>query len=133
MIDAAKGRAAALAAASILGFAGVFVLADALTEVMAPALTRPGALFATALIFIVAGAGVGWLALRMDKPISKEGEELVDIASTALADLPVEAARKLIIERPVAALALSSGLGALLARRPAVATDLLERLIARLL
>ncbi len=49
----------------------------------------------------------------------------------SLTDLPMEAARKIISERPIAALAVFSGFGVLIARRPEVAIRLVERLIER--
>jgi hypothetical protein len=50
---------------------------------------------------------------------------------SSLTEVPVEIARKIITERPIAALVVFSGVGALIARKPALAVRIAERLISR--
>lgn len=132
MIDPAKARMMALLLAALLGLAGAFALASAVTSALKSVMPEPLALAVTAVLLIGAAVASAWLAFRPTKSIDKEGEQLAAAASHALADLPIDMARKMIVERPVAALAMSSALGALIARRPSVATDLLEKLLNRL-
>lgn len=140
-VDRAKGALIGAGAAHTLALAGVFCLAGSLAALLATWVQWPAALALTALAFLaIAGLSL-WLGVRGDSS-SKEkaakekpketmdGDQMVD-AAIALVDLPVDAAKRLLTERPVAAVLLVSGLGYLIARQPQVAARLVDKIITR--
>jgi hypothetical protein len=133
MIDRAKARLLAGALAALGGVAGAIVLGVGLVRAL-EATPYPAAFMILAALVLLGLAGwAAWYFLAPDTSLDKEGEQLVDAASSALADLPVEVLRKMVSERPMTAIALFSGLGALIARRPDLAGKLIERLMMRLM
>lgn len=138
-VDRAKGALIGAGAASVLALAGVFCLAASLATLLATWLQWPAALALTALAFLsVAGLSL-WLGVRgessskekdAEKDKDKESEQFVE-AALALVDLPVEAAKRIVMDRPVAAVMLVSGFGFLVAKRPQVAARLIDKVITR--
>ncbi|MEZ5937216.1 MAG: hypothetical protein R3C52_03250 [Hyphomonadaceae bacterium] len=144
-VDRAKNVAIAGAIAFFLGFVAVLLLAGAMAAMFAMWLPWPAALAISAVAFLAIAAIVLWVGVRTsslddDDDAGEEGkgkgEDLddIDIESTitALTELPVAAARKIVREQPIAALVACSTFGFLVARRPDVAARILERIVTRL-
>lgn len=140
LVDRAKSVAIGGVIATFFGLAGVLLLAAAAAATLAIWLVWPAALAITAVGFL----SIASIALWMGTHAASKPKDAVDIdgdgkpdegniesALSAMTDLPMEVARKIIAERPIAALAVFSGFGALIARRPEIALRLVERLIAR--
>ncbi len=141
-LDRAKGALIGAGAASVLALPGVFCLAASLAALLATWLEWPAALAITSLVFLSVAALSLWLGMRgesssrdskskapaRDEPM--DGDQMVD-AALALVDLPVDAAKRIVSERPVAAVLLVSGLGYLIARQPQVAARLVDKIISR--
>jgi hypothetical protein len=132
IIDRAKGVAIAAGAASLLALAGVFTLAASLAATLALWLPWPAALALTAVVFLAVAAIAMWVGVQPDRMKSDESDvDQASDAALALVDLPMEAAKKIISERPIAAIVLASGLGLLIVRRPQVAMRLVDRILER--
>lgn len=136
ILDKAKGVAIGAGAASVLALAGVFTLAASLAATFAIWLPWPAALALSAVTFLAVAAIAMWLSVRPDrgdKNADRNGDdhEQIAAAASALVDLPLDAAKKLIAERPVAAIVLVSGLGLLIARRPQVALKVVDKILER--
>jgi hypothetical protein len=135
IVDKAKLIAIAGVIALFFGLAGAFLMAGAFAALLAMWLPWPAALAITGVGFLSITAIALWVGTRSpkmsDEDSGAEHDSMVDSALSSLTDLPLDAARKIISERPLAALAVFSGFGALIARRPEVAIRLVERLITR--
>jgi membrane protein implicated in regulation of membrane protease activity len=138
IVDRAKSIAIAGVIATFFGLVGVFTLAASMAFTLAMWMVWPAALAVTAVTFLAITAIALWIGTRpsgsssVPAPVlNPEEEASVESAFSSLTDLPMEAARKIIAERPIAALAVFSGFGVLIARRPEIAIRLVERLIAR--
>ena len=133
ILEQAKGVAIAAGAASLLALAGVFTLAGACAATLNIWLPWPAALAITAVGFLAMAAISMWVGVQPDRP--KDDDEFNDHqasdAALALVDLPMEAARKIITQRPIAALVLVSGFGLLLARRPQIAMRVVDKMLER--
>lgn len=128
----AKGVAIAAGAASLLALAGVFTLAAALAATLAVWVPWPAALAITAVGFLATAAIAMWVGVQPERPKSEDDEhEQASAAAMALVDLPMEAAKRIITERPIAAVVLVSGFGLLLARRPQIAMKVVDKIIER--
>lgn len=139
-VDKAKNVAIAGVVATFFGLAGVLLLAAAIAATLAMWMVWPAALAITAVAFLAITSIALWMGTQAGaKPREhvdadgdgKADEGSIESALGAMTDLPMEVARKIISERPIAALAVFSGFGVLIARRPEVAIRLVERLIAR--
>ena len=137
LVDKAKAIAIAGVIATFFGLVGVFTLAASMAALLAIWLPWPAALAITAATFLAITAISLWVgALSTGAPSTTPGAEAaqdqsMEQALASLTDLPLEAARKMIAERPIAALAIFSGFGMLIARRPEIAIKLVERLVQR--
>jgi hypothetical protein len=137
IVDRAKSIAIAGVIATFFGLVGVFTLAASMAFTLATWMVWPAALALTAVTFLAITAIALWIGTRpgssaaVAPALDPEQEASVESAFSSLTDLPMEAARKIIAERPIAALAVFSGFGVLIARRPEIAIRLVERLIAR--
>lgn len=125
-------RGAFIGVAAVMGVVGLLTLSAALAALLSQWIAWPAALIVTAVAFLASGAIALWLGVRRpaDKPVAAEEpneEELAETASSLFADLPVEAARRLIQDRPLAAIAMASTVGVLLARKPEAALDLMQK------
>ena len=144
LVDKAKNVAIAGVIATFFGLAGVLTLAAAMAATLHLWLVWPAALAITAVAFLSITSIALWMGTQAGTKSSKDNngqhehhhhggpdEGSIESALGAMTDLPMEVARKIISERPIAALAVFSGFGVLIARRPEVAIRLVERLIAR--
>ncbi|HEX5008296.1 MAG TPA: hypothetical protein VFV70_14370 [Hyphomonadaceae bacterium] len=132
IMDRAKGVAIAAGAASLLAFAGVLTLAASLAATLALWLPWPAALALTAVTFFAVAAIAMWVGVQPERIRSDDPDhDQASDAALALVDLPMEAAKRIITERPVAAIVLASGLGLLIARRPQVAMKMVDKILER--
>jgi len=93
----------------------------------------PAALAVTAVGFLAMAAIAMWVGVqpeRMKDNDDQDGEQ-ASAAALALVDLPMEAAKKIITERPIAAIVLVSGFGLLIARRPQIALKVVDKILER--
>jgi hypothetical protein len=132
-LEQAKGVAIAAGAASLLALAGVFTLAAAVAATLAVWVPWPAALAITAVGFLATAAIAMWIGVQPDRPKSEDddSDSQASAAALALVDLPMEAAKKLITQRPIAAVVLVAGFGLLLARRPQVAMRVVDKILER--
>ena len=131
-IDRAKGVAIAAGAASLLALAGVFTLAGSLAATFAMWLPWPAALAVTAVAFLSVAAIAMWVGVQPERMRNDDEDgEQASQAALALVDLPLEAAKKIIVERPIAAIVLVSGFGLLIARRPQIAMKVVDKILER--
>jgi hypothetical protein len=131
-MDRAKGVAIAAGAASLLALAGVFTLAASLAATLALWMPWPAALALTAIAFLATAAISMWIGVQPERIKNHEDEgEQASQAALALVDLPMEAAKRIITERPIAAVVLVSGFGLLLARRPQIALKVVDKILER--
>jgi len=133
ILNRAKGVAVAAGAASLLALAGVFTLAAAGAATLAQWIGWPAGLAVTALVFFLVAAIAMWVGVKPDRPKGDDDEdgEHASNAALALVDLPMEAAKKIIQERPIAAIVLVSGFGLLIARRPQIAMKVVDKVLER--
>lgn len=132
-IDRAKGVAIAAGAASLLALAGVFTLAAASAATLALWVPWPAALAITAVGFLATAAIAMWVGVQptqASRNDDKDGEQAA-AAAMALVDLPVEAAKQIISQRPIAAIVLVSGFGLLIARKPQIALKVVDKILER--
>ena len=132
-IDRAKGVAIAAGAASLLALAGVFTLAASLAATLALWLPWPAALAITAVVFLLTAAISMWAGVQPTQANKHDDQdaEQASAAALALVDLPMEAAKKIITQRPIAALVLVSGFGLLIARKPQIALKVVDKILER--
>jgi hypothetical protein len=131
-IDRAKGVAITAGAASLLALAGVFMLAAAVAATIAIWLPWPVALAISAVIFLLSGGIAMWLGVQPSNPKNDDLDaEQASAAALALVDLPLEAAKKIITQRPIAAVVLVSGFGLLIARKPQIALKVVDKILER--
>lgn len=132
-LSRAKGVAVAAGAASLLALAGVFTLAAASAATLAQWVGWPAGLAITAVGFFAVAAIAMWVGVQPDRPKGHEDEdhEHASDAALALVDLPMEAAKRIIQERPIAAIVLVSGFGLLIARRPQIALKVVDKVLER--
>jgi hypothetical protein len=132
ILDRAKGVAIAAGAASLLALAGVLTLAASLAATLALWMPWPAALALTAITFLATAAISMWIGVQPERmrPDEDDGDQ-ASAAALALVDLPMEAARRIITERPLAAVVLVSGFGLLLARRPQIAMKVVDKVLER--
>jgi hypothetical protein len=131
-IDRAKGVAIAAGAASLLALAGVFTLAASLAATLALWVPWPAALAITAVAFLSVAAIAMWVGVQPERMRQDDDDgEQASQAALALVDLPMEAAKRIIVERPIAAIVLVSGFGLLIARRPQIAMKVVDKILER--
>ena len=131
--DRAKGVAVAAGAATLLAIGGVVTLAISAAMTLETWMPGPAAYAVTAVGFLAIAAIAMWIGVQPKKPEKQEQPEEVDPTQAVLAmlDLPVEVAKQIIKERPVAATVVVAGLGLLIARKPQVALNMLDKLLQR--
>jgi hypothetical protein len=133
ILHRAKGVAVAAGAASLLALAGVFTLAAAGAATLAIWVPWPAALAITAVGFLATAAIAMWVGVQPERVKgTDDGDgEQASAAAMALVDLPMEAAKRIISERPIAAIVLVSGFGLLIARRPQIALKVVDKILER--
>ncbi|MFT3723658.1 MAG: phage holin family protein [Hyphomonadaceae bacterium] len=131
--DRAKGVAVAAGAATLLAIGGVVTLAISAAMTLETWMPGPAAYAVTAVGFLAVAAIAMWVGVQPKKPEKQEPPEEVDPTQAVLAmlDLPVEVAKQIIKERPVAATVVVAGLGLLIARKPQVALNMVDKLLQR--
>jgi hypothetical protein len=116
----------------LLALAGVFMLAAAVAATIAIWLPWPVALAISAVIFLLSGGIAMWLGVQPSNPKNDDLDaEQASAAALALVDLPLEAAKKIITQRPIAAVVLVSGFGLLIARKPQIALKVVDKILER--
>jgi hypothetical protein len=132
--DRAKGVAVAAGAASLLAIGGVVMLAISAALTLEMWMPAPAAYAVTAVGFLAIAAIAMWVGVQPKKP-EKQAEPAPEIDPTqavlAMFDLPVEVAKQVMKERPVAATIVVAGLGILLARKPQVVLGMVDKLVER--
>jgi hypothetical protein len=133
LFDRAKGVAVAAGAATLLAIGGVVTLAISAALTLETWMPAPAAYAVTAVGFLAVAAIAMWVGVQPKRPEAHPEPEEVDPTQAMLAmlDLPVEVAKRIITERPVAATVVVAGLGLLIARRPQVALKMVDRLLER--
>ncbi len=135
IVDKAKVIAVAGVFATFLGLAGMFTLAAACAALLSIWLHWAAALAVTAVGFLALAAIALWIGIKPSRSSHQEEQPQqdpsVESAFSTLTDLPLEMAKKIIMERPIAALAVFSGFGVLIARRPDLAMKMVDKLITR--
>lgn len=132
--DRAKGVAVAAGASTLLAIAGVVTLAISAAMTLQMWLPGPAAYAVTGVGFLAVAAIAMWVGVQPKKP-EKQAEPVPDIDPTqavlAMFDLPVEVAKQVMKERPVAATVVIAGLGILIARKPQVVLGMVDKLVER--
>jgi hypothetical protein len=133
ILDKAKLLAFAGLFAVVMAAAGSLALAGAFAFLLAVWIPWPAALAVTAVACLSLAAIALWVGAHpgRSRRESSEHEVAYEAALASITDVPLEVARKIITDRPIAALAVFSGFGVLIARRPELAMKLVEKLIAR--
>ena len=134
--DRAKGVAVAAGAATLLAIGGVVTLAISTAMTLQMWMPGPAAYAVTGVGFLSVAAIAMWVGVQPKKPEHKDKEEPqqeIDPTQAVLAmfDLPVEVAKQVMKERPVAATIVVAGLGILIARRPQVVLGMVDKLVER--
>ncbi len=131
--DRAKGVAVAAGAATLLAIGGVVTLAVSAAMTLETWMPGPAAYAVTAVGFLAVAAIAMWVGVQPKKHEKREEPEEVDPTQAVLAmlDLPVEVAKQIIKERPVAATVVVAGLGLLIARKPQIALNMVDKLLER--
>ena len=132
-LDRAKAVLILGGAVFVFLVAGLICLAAAAVSLLDLWLPLPASLALTAVACLSIAAIVLWVGMRPPRAAPAEAEPEADMEAvlSSLTEVPVEIARKIITERPIAALVVFSGVGALIARKPALAVRIAERLISR--
>lgn len=133
LFDRAKGVAVAAGAATLLAIGGVVTLAISAALTLEMWMPAPAAYAVTAVGFLAVAAIAMWVGVQPKKPEKQEAPEDVDPTQAVLAmlDLPVEVAKQIIKERPVAATVVVAGLGLLIARKPQIALNMVDKLLQK--
>ena len=132
--DRAKGVAVAAGAATLLAIAGVVTLAISAALTLEMWMPAPAAYAVTAVGFLSVAAIAMWVGVQPKKPEKKEEPQPeIDPTQAVLAmfDLPVDVAKQVLKERPVAATIVIAGLGLLIARKPQVVLGMVDKLVER--
>ena len=137
MFNAFFGRAMDLAIAAVVGFVlaivGVAVLAVAAAWQLSLWMPWPGALAVTGVGVLAIAAISLWIGTAKKKPDPEPEEQISDADPVGmvlgLMELPVDVVKRIVMEKPIASIALISSIGLLIARKPEVAMKLFDRLV----
>ncbi len=131
--DRAKGVAIAAGAATLLAVAGAVTLAISAALTLELWMPAPAAYAVTAVGFLAVAAIAMWVGVQPKHPPKEDLPEEIDPTQAVLAmlDLPVEVAKQVIKERPIAATVIVAGLGLMIARKPQVVLGMLDKAIER--
>jgi hypothetical protein len=94
----------------------------------------PGALAVTGVGVLAIAAIALWIGTAKKKKPEPEPEEQMSDADPVgmvlgLMELPVDVVKRIVMEKPIASIALISSVGLLIARKPEVALKLFDRLV----
>jgi Putative Actinobacterial Holin-X, holin superfamily III len=137
VFDSFFGRAKDLAIAAVIAFilavAGVAMLVVAAAWQLSLWMPWPAALAVTGVGMLAIAAIALWVGTIKKKPEPQPAELMSDVDPVqmvlGLMELPVEVVKKIVMEKPLASIAVISSLGLLIARRPEVAMKLFDRLV----
>lgn len=137
MFDSFFGRAKDLAivavVAIILAIAGVAMLVVAAAWQLSMWMTWPAALAVTGVGVLAIAAIALWIGTIKKKPEPQPDEQMSDVDPVSmvlgLMELPVDVVKRIVMEKPLASIAVISSLGLLIARKPEVALKLFDRLV----
>lgn len=131
--DRAKDVAIVAVVAGLLSIAGLFALTAAAAWWLAEWMPWPAALAVTGVALLAIAAISLWIGTqsKAKKPEPAPVHEEIDPVTMALAmlELPVEVTKKIIAERPIAALVAVSTLGLLIARQPQAALKIFDKVV----
>ncbi|MEQ1783790.1 MAG: phage holin family protein [Hyphomonadaceae bacterium] len=131
--DRAKDVAIVASVATLLAIAGLFALTAAAAWWLAEWMPWPAALAVTGVALLAIAAISLWIGTqsRSKKPEPQPVHDEMDPVAMALAmlDLPIEVTKKIITERPIAALVVVSSLGLLIARQPQAALKIFDKVV----
>ncbi len=122
--------------AGLLAIVGLFALAGAAAWQLSLWLTWPAALAVTGGALLFAALISLWIGLqskskKKDEPQPEHQEVDPTAMALAMLELPMEVTKKIIAERPIAALVVVSSLGLLIARKPQVALKIFDRVVSQ--
>ena len=131
--DRAKDVAIVAVVAGFLSIAGLLSLTGAAAWQLSLYMTWPAALAVTGVGLLAIAAISLWIGTHSSskKPEPQPAHDEVDPTAMALAmlELPVEVTKRIIAERPIAALVVVSSLGLLIARKPQAALKIFDRVV----
>ena len=131
--DRAKDVAIVASVATLLAIAGVLALTGAAAWQLSLYMTWPAALAVTGVGMLAIAAISLWVGTQSSskKPEPQPTHDDIDPVNMALAmlDLPIEVTKKIIAERPIAALVVVSSLGLLIARQPQAALKIFDKVV----
>lgn len=137
MFDTFFDRAKDLAITAVIGFilaiVGVGVLSIAAAWQLSLWMTWPASLAVTGVGILAIAAISLWIgtAKKKKEPEPEEMMSEVDPVSMVLGlmELPVDVVKRIVMEKPIASIAVISSLGLLIARKPEVALKLFDKLV----
>jgi hypothetical protein len=132
--DRAKDLAITAVIGFILAIVGVGVLAVAAAWQLSLWMTWPAAMAVTGVGILAIAAISLWIGTAKKKKVEPEPEEMmadVDPVSMVLGlmELPVDVVKRIVMEKPIASIAVIGSLGLLIARKPEVALKLFDKLV----
>lgn len=133
IFDRAKDVAIAAIVAGFLAIGGVLALTGAAAWQLSLWMTWPAALTVTGVALLSISAIALWIGTykKKSEPEQEDHDGDIDPVSMVLGlmDLPIEVVKKIVVEKPIASIAVVSSLGLLIARKPEVALKLFDRLV----
>ena len=129
--DRAKDVAIVASVATLLAIAGVLALTGAAAWQLSLYMTWPAALTVTGVGLLAIAAISLWVGTQSSSKKPQPTHDDIDPVNMALAmlDLPIEVTKKIISERPIAALVVVSSLGLLIARQPQAALKIFDKVV----
>lgn len=129
--DRAKDVAIVAVVAGFLSIAGLLALTGAAAWQLSLYMSWPAALAVTGVALLAIAAISLWIGTQTKKPEPQPVHEEADPTAMALAmlELPLEVTKKIIAERPIAALVVVSSLGLLIARKPQAALKIFDKIV----
>jgi Putative Actinobacterial Holin-X, holin superfamily III len=130
--DRAKDVAIVAVIAGFLAIAGLLALTGAAAWQLSLWMSWPAALAVTGVGLLAIAAISLWIGTHTKKkPEPQPQQEEIDPTAMALAmlELPVEVTKRIIAERPIAALVVVSSLGLLIARQPQTALKIFDKVV----
>ena len=137
MFDKIFDRAKDLAITAVVGFilaiVGVGVLSVAAAWQLSLWMTWPAALAVTGVGILAIAAISLWIGTTKKKKEPEPEELMADVDPVSmvlgLMELPVEVVKKIVMEKPIASIAVIGSLGLLISRKPEVALKLFDKLV----